>query len=99
MNALGVYLLASLLFVIGSMLEFAIIMFLHRRHDLGQDKKVADKNDYKRREDSIDIKTLSAKIDGIALILFLSGYVLFNAVYWKMFSNTTQENEETYQES
>ena len=88
MNALGIYLLVSLSFVIGSILEFAIIMFLHRRHDLGQDKKVADKNDYKGRVESLDIKTLSAKIDGIAMILFLSGYVLFNAVYWNMFSNT-----------
>ena len=99
MNALGVYLLASLLFVIGSMLEFAIIMFLHRRHDLGQDERVAGKNDFKTRVGSLDIKALSAKIDGIAMILFLSGYVLFNAVYWNMFSNTPLENHEAYQES
>ena len=88
MNALGVYLLASLLFVIGSMLEFGIIMFLHRRHELGQNKRVAGKNDCKRRVDSRDIMALSAKIDCIAMIIFLSGYVLFNAVYWNMFSNS-----------
>ena len=85
MNALGIYLLTSLLFVIGSMLEFAVIMFLQRRHELAQTKKVANNRNLKSRRDSLDVKSMSAKIDGMAMIIFLSGYVLFNAVYWATF--------------
>ena len=85
MNALGIYLLTSLLFVIGSMLEFAVIMFVQRRHELGQAIKVATPSNLKSRRDSLDVKSWSAKIDGFAMIMFLSGYVLFNAVYWATF--------------
>ena len=85
MNALGIYLLTSLLFVIGSMLEFAVIMFLQRRHELAQTKKVANNSNLKSRRGSFDVKSMSAKIDGMAMIIFLSGYVLFNAVYWATF--------------
>ena len=85
MNSLGIYLLTSLLFVIGSMLEFAVIMFVQRRHELGQASKVATPSNLKSRRSSLDIKSWSAKIDGFAMMIFLSGYVLFNAVYWATF--------------
>ena len=85
MNALGIYLLTSLLFVIGSMLEFAVIMFVQRRHELGQASTVATPSNLKSRRSSLDIKSWSAKIDGFAMIIFLAGYVLFNAVYWATF--------------
>ena len=87
MNALGIYLLASLTFVIGTILEFALIMFLQRRNELSGGTKVAMTNSLIIRRDSFDIKRLSAKIDGTAVILFLSGYILFNAFYWIIFIN------------
>ena len=85
MNALGVYLLISLLFVISSMLEFAVIMFLQRRHELQQASKVETPSNLKSRRGSLAIKSWSAKIDGFAMIIFLAGYALFNAVYWATF--------------
>ena len=85
MNALGIYLLASLTFVIGTILEFAVIMFLQRRSELREYAKVATTKTLMMRRDSFDIKRLSAKIDGMAMVLFLSGYILFNAFYWIIF--------------
>ena len=85
MNALCIYLLASLMFVIGSILEFAVIMFLHRRNQLKGGAKVATTSNVMLRRASFDINTLSAKIDGIALIIFLSGYILFIVLYWVVF--------------
>ena len=87
MNALGVYLLVSLSFVIGSMMEFAGILNLQRKHDLGNVIKVGANFKWKRPTFEI-IKTWSAKIDGIAMFLFLSSYVLFNGVYWALFLST-----------
>ena len=77
--------MTSLLFVIGSMLEFAVIMFLQRRHDLEQAMKVATPSNLKPRRGSLDVKSWSAKIDGYSMIMLLSGYFLFNAVYWATF--------------
>ena len=85
MNALGIYLLASLTFVIGTILEFAVIMFLQRRSELREDVKVATTKNSILRKDSFDMKRLSAKIDGMAMVHFLSGYILFNAFYWIIF--------------
>ena len=87
MNALGIYLLASLTFVIGTILEFAVIMFLQRRSELRAGTKVETTKTLIIRRDSFDIKRLSAKIDGMAMVLFLSGYILFNAFYWTIFRN------------
>ena len=85
MNALGIYLLASLTFLIGAILEFAVIMFLQRRNELSGGTKVAMTSNLIIRRDSFDIKRRSAKIDWIAMILFPSGYILFNAFYWIVF--------------
>ena len=85
MNALGIYLLASLTFVIGTILEYAVIIFLQRRSDLSAEAKVATIKNLKIRRDAVDIKRLSAKIDGIATILLQYGYILFNALYWIVF--------------
>ena len=86
MNALGVYLLVSLSFVIGSMMEFAGIMYLQRKHDLGRVIKVGA--NFKGKRPTFDVKTWSAKIDGVAMFLFLSSYVLFNGIYWALFLST-----------
>ena len=85
MNALGIYLLVSLSFVIGSIFEFAVIMFLQRRNQLKGGAKVATKSNLILRRASLDINTLSAKIDGVALMIFLSGYILFIAFYLIVF--------------
>ena len=85
MNALGIYLLVSLTFLVGNILEFAAIMFLQRRQDLAAGKKVERKANPKTGSALYDIKTLSAKVDGMAMIIFLLGYLLFNMIYWAMF--------------
>ena len=43
---------------------------------------------FKGKRPTFDVKTWSAKIDGIAMFLFLSSYVLFNGIYWALFLST-----------
>ena len=69
------------MFVIAAMLEFAGMLFLQRMNDTKRDRKVSTKGHLKRRG-SLEMKNLSTKIDGTALILFLFAYLIFNAVYW-----------------
>ena len=81
MNALGIYLFVSLLFVLGSIMEFAVIMAVQRWYDLRRKTKPANGNSYKRRG-SLNVTSLIATIDGMAMILSFIAYTLFNAVYW-----------------
>lgn len=81
MNALGMYLFVSLTFVLGSILELAVIMALQRWYELRRIKRPANKNSYKKRG-SLDVTSLIATIDGMAMILSFLAYIIFTAVYW-----------------
>ena len=80
-NQLGVYLLISLSFVIAAMVEFAGIMFLQRKNRLIRSNKVTNNGELIRRG-SFEMELLTMKIDSMALLIFSSVYVLFNAAYW-----------------
>ena len=81
MNALGIYLFVSLIFVLGSILELAVIMAVQRWYELRRRTKPASGNSYKRRG-SLNVTSLIATIDGMAMTLSFLAYTLFNAVYW-----------------
>ena len=81
MTALGVYLLVSLLFVIGTMIEFAVVLFLERKLEVNQRVNMEPKRVIKVPR-LFPFKRKVAKIDLVALVLFLSLYVLFNVAYW-----------------
>ena len=81
MNALGIYLFVSLIFVLGSILELAVIMAVQRWYELRRRTKPANGNSYKRRG-SLNVTSLIATIDGMAMILSFLAYTFFNAVYW-----------------
>ena len=83
MNALGIYLFVSLTFILGSILELAVIMALQRWYESRGRNKAASIYGYKRRG-SLHGTSLIARIDGMALIISFSTYTLFNAVYWKI---------------
>ena len=83
MNALGIYLFVSLIFILGSILELALIMAVQRWYELRRRTKPAHGNSYKRRG-SLDVTSLIAIIDAVAMILSFFAYTLFNAVYWKV---------------
>ena len=81
MNALGIYILISLFFILSAILEFAIILCITRRDEFykyGMDDGMEELTRNKYRE----LYRLNTKIDGIALVSFISIFVLFNAVYW-----------------
>ena len=80
-DSLGTYLLTSLLFVMAAMLEFAAMLFLQRRNELKIGTKVSIKGRLLRRG-SFEMKKLSTKIDGIAMILYVFAYLVFNIAYW-----------------
>ena len=71
----------SLLFVMGAMLEFAIMMFVQRKNELRNSNKVSIKGRLLRRG-SFEMKKLSSKIDRMAMMLFVFAYVVFNVAYW-----------------
>ena len=80
-NTLGKYLLTSLLFVMSAILEFAAMLFLQRKNELKNGAKVSNKGRFLRRG-SFEMKKLSTKIDGIAMILYVFAYLVFNIAYW-----------------
>ena len=81
MNALGIYLFVSLIFILGSILELALIMAVQRWYELGRRTKPANGNSYKGRG-SFNVTSLIERIDGMAMILSFLAYTLFNAVHW-----------------
>ena len=70
-----------MLFVTAAMLEFSGIMFLQRKNELRKRTKVSIIG-HSLRRGSFEMKKMTTKIDGIALILFLMAYLLFNVAYW-----------------
>ena len=94
MNALALYLLISLFFVVGTLLELAIVLEVRR----GADKK--KKNKVQPNEQTIKVKSLdqkdlepdldtmklkTEKIDRIAFMTCLILYFSFNVIYWAYF--------------
>ena len=64
-----------------AMLEFAVMMFVQRKNELKNVMKVSIKGRL-LRGCSLEMKKLSSKIDAIAMILFVSAYLVFNVAYW-----------------
>ena len=96
MNALSAFLITSLFFVIGTMVEFAIVLLIKRLEDLKPQKapkgplfksksKVEGENS-KMFEKEITSQTkkysLTDKIDFISLIIFMVSYLLFSCIYF-----------------
>ena len=71
----------SLLFVTAAMLEFSGMMFLQRKKELRKGLNVSILG-HSLRRGSFEMKKMTTKIDGIAMILFSMAYLLFNVAYW-----------------
>ena len=67
-----------------AMIEFAGILFLQRRNRLISRDKVASNQQMVRRG-SFEMEGLTAKVDFIALIMFCSGYLVFNVAFWAIY--------------
>ena len=66
-----------------AMLEFAAMLFFQRQNETRRNRKVFN-NGKSLRRGSIEMKELWTKIDGIAMVLFLFAYLVFNIAYWTM---------------
>ena len=86
MTSLGIYLLASLTFVIVIMAEFAVVLYLERKRDLKGGTNVGIEKP-SRASDSIQRKIFSAKIDAVVFALLLMSFLAFNFVYWTYYLN------------
>ena len=98
MNALSGFLITSLFFVIATMVEFAIVLAIKRINDVNLEKtpegpffnlESMDKKKKKTRlagkkKTMLLTKSLSLtdKIDGVSLIIFIASYFLFCFVYF-----------------
>ena len=95
MNALGFYLLISLLFVFGSMVEFAAVLFYRQKMDRSKRPKtnLDQKNGRIHRKIGIEwptndgmnpeeILVATSKIDWMAFVVFIALYSIFNFIYF-----------------
>ena len=79
-DKLGLYLLVSLVFIMASMVEFAIALIVHRNYG---NAKISNDADNKR---TVDIRRISSNnMDVASAILFPFAYILFNIIYWSSF--------------
>ena len=79
-DKLGLYLLVSLVFIMASMVEFAIALIVHRNYG---NAKIANDANNKR---TVDIRRISSNnMDVASAILFPFAYILFNIIYWSSF--------------
>ena len=95
MNALGLYLLISLFFVVGTLLELAIVLEVRRGADKKKKKNKVQANEQTIKVKSLDqkdlepdldtIKLKTEKIDRIAFMTCLILYFSFNVIYWAYF--------------
>ena len=85
-NALGIYLLVSLIFIMATMFEFAIVIGLQRYMKIKRKISISSGQPIQNilYEDE---EIISTKIDTIAMALFISSYALFNIVYWAYYLN------------
>ena len=95
---MGIYIVVSLIFVLGTMIEFAIILWLKKKHDNSftqvdtglvqsmnnqQAWKVDDSQKMKgKNEKGQEMKRKMARIDEIAFALFTLTYLIFNIFYF-----------------
>ena len=114
MDKLGIYLSVSLYFVVGTLVEFALVLFLKIYYeqrkskirnmnplnsiepddtldelDFNKWKKKTSRNDNESKKlDEKKMQILNEipliKIDTYASFVFISGYMLFNVIYWSL---------------
>ena len=70
------------MFVFAAMLEFAGILLLKRINDVKEERMA---NGVLEQRGSFKMQEISAKIDGVALIIFLSMFIMFNVAYWNVY--------------
>ena len=78
----------SLMFVFAAMIEFAGILFMKRMNDVMEERRVKE-NGGLEQGGSFKMKELTAKIDGVALIVCLLMFIIFNVFYWIGYLNMT----------
>ena len=114
MDKLGIYLSVSLYFVVGTLVEFALVLFLKIYYeqkkskiknlkqlnsiepddtlnelDFEKWKKKTSHNDIESKKLDREKKLICSeipliKIDTYASFIFISGYILFNIIYWSL---------------
>ena len=81
LTSLGIYIVTSLMFVIGSMVELVGMLFLQRIIAIREEDNVGV-NEESVERGAFKIHKLCAKVDGVALILFSLTFITFNCLYW-----------------
>ena len=81
LTSLGIYIVISLMFLIGSMVELVGMLFLQRIIAIREEDNVGV-NEESVERGAFKIHKLCAKVDGVALILFSLTFITFNCLYW-----------------
>ena len=87
MTALGIYISVSLFFLMGTILEFAIVLYLHRKQEYNNGKKKKKNANFIIKGGPLsELQLFGTILDGMAFIFFMSSFILFNVVYWMYYS-------------
>ena len=82
MTALGIYISVSLFFLMGAIVEFAVVLYLQRKQDYVQGTKKKNVSLVNNGGSFSELKSFGTKLDSIAFVFFMSSFILFNMVYW-----------------
>ena len=86
MTALGIYISVSLFFLMGTILEFAVVLYLQRKQEYIHGKKKRNTSIIKKDGTLSELQLFGTKLDSMAFIFFMSSFILFNMVYWIYYS-------------
>ena len=102
LNALEIYTLTSLFFVLGTLIEFGILLALKRAHLLGNSQNKiehVEKRSLQGRKATISLNQGNAsgfgpkgystadKIDFASFVIFMFSFIVFNCVYLAQYAN------------
>ena len=77
---MGAYILASLIFVVATVFQMAILLILKQKSD-GK-VRALEKDIEATNKTTIEFQEFMKRIDWICLTLFPFLFTLFNAIYW-----------------
>ena len=80
-TALGKFLLASMLFVMGSIVQFAFVLYF-RRHVRGRNSVAGIAAQLDKDGENNNVDKLIDRIDKRSCILFKLTYLIYNVIYW-----------------
>ena len=85
LNVLQIYIITSLIFVVGTLIQFAFVLLWRKISGNANStvvQSLAGERTKNRNMENVASKVTTNSIDTFSLALFVFSYVLFNVIYW-----------------